>query len=81
MPIKHLYLFLFLAYGQLCPCAEQAPIRVLVWDVQPAQKQAYAGETIAAHLKTLPGLSVDSTSCPLTNRDSTRPCLTAPMCW
>jgi trehalose utilization protein len=68
MPIKHLYLFLLLAYGQLGPCAEQAPIRVLVWDVQqPAQKQAYGddlflGETIAAHLKTLPGLSVTSTS-------------------
>ena len=39
------------------------PIRVLVWDEQqPQQKQAYGekflGETIAAHLEKVPGLSV-----------------------
>lgn len=45
--------------------AESAPkpIRVLIWDEQqPEQKQAYGdkflGETIAAHLRTLPGLVV-----------------------
>ena len=42
-----------------------APIRVLVWDEQqPEQKQAYGekflGETIAAHLEKLPGLTVKS---------------------
>lgn len=39
------------------------PVRVLIWDEQqPEQKQAYGdkflGETIAAHLRTLPGLTV-----------------------
>lgn len=39
------------------------PIRVLIWDEQqPAQKKAYGekflGETIAAHLEKLPGISV-----------------------
>ena len=39
------------------------PVRVLIWDEQqPQQKQAYGdrflGETIADHLKKLPGLSV-----------------------
>ena len=67
MPIRHWCLVFLLALGQLCPCAEQPPIRVLVWDEQqPEQKQAYGdlflGETIAAHLRTLPGLSVSSTS-------------------
>lgn len=42
------------------------PIRVLVWDEQqPEQHKAYGdkflGETIAEHLKTLPGLAVTST--------------------
>ncbi len=46
----------------LC-AAEPKPIRVLVWDEQqPAQKQAYGdlflGETIAAHLRRQPGLTV-----------------------
>lgn len=46
--------------------AEQ-PIRVLVWDEQqPEQKQGYGdkflGETIAEHLRTLPGLTVKSTN-------------------
>jgi trehalose utilization protein len=45
--------------------AADAPLRVLVWDEQqPEQKQAYGdrflGETIAAHLATLPGISVTS---------------------
>jgi trehalose utilization protein len=45
----------------------QDEVRVLVWDEQqPEQKQTYGdlflGETIAAHLKTLPGISVKSVS-------------------
>jgi len=53
---------LLLAAAQL-HAAEPRPIRVLVWDEQqPEQKQAYGekflGETIAAHLGTLPGVSV-----------------------
>jgi trehalose utilization protein len=45
--------------------AASPPIRVLVWDEQqPAQKQAYGdkflGETIAAHLSGLPGITVKS---------------------
>lgn len=45
--------------------ADDATIHVLVWDEQqPEQKQAYGdkflGETIAAHLSTLPGLTVTS---------------------
>jgi len=47
------------------PAAAADPIRVLVWDEQqPEQKKAYGdkflGETIAAHLATLPGLTVKS---------------------
>lgn len=43
--------------------ADPKPVRVLVWDEQqPEQKQAYGdkflGETIAAHLGALPGISV-----------------------
>ncbi len=46
--------------------AEPHPIRVLVWDEQqPKQAQGYGdkflGDTIAAHLTTLPGLTVKST--------------------
>ncbi len=44
--------------------AAEGPIRVLVWDErQPKQKEAYSnwlGNAIAAHLRTLPGLSVTS---------------------
>jgi len=45
-------------------CAAE-PIRVLIWDEQqPEQKKAYGdkfiGETIAAHLRTLPGIVVKS---------------------
>lgn len=51
------------AVGLVSQAAE--PVRVLVWDEQqPEQKQAYGdlflGETIAAHLKSLPGISVKS---------------------
>jgi trehalose utilization protein len=47
------------------PAAAADPVRVLVWDEQqPEQKKAYGdkflGETIAAHLATLPGLTVKS---------------------
>ena len=70
MPIHHgiiLALVLPLAFGHQAPGADQAPVRVLIWDEQqPEQKQAYGnqflGEAIAAHLKTLPGLVVTSTS-------------------
>jgi trehalose utilization protein len=53
---------LILAIVQL-HAADPKPIRVLVWDEQqPEQKQAYGdrflGETIAAHLGTLPGIAV-----------------------
>ena len=52
---------LFLAL--LSPLHAAEPIRVLVWDEQqPEQKQGYGekflGETLAAHLAKLPGLSV-----------------------
>jgi trehalose utilization protein len=47
--------------------ADLQPVRVLVWDEQqPKQKQAYGdkflGETIAAHLAALPGLTVKNTN-------------------
>jgi trehalose utilization protein len=47
----------------VCPIFAVEPIRVLVWDEQqPQQKEGYGekflGETIAAHLAKLPGLSV-----------------------
>ncbi|MFN0078908.1 MAG: ThuA domain-containing protein [Prosthecobacter sp.] len=49
----------------VCPIFAVEPIRLLVWDEQqPQQKPAYGekflGETIAAHLEKLPGLSVKS---------------------
>jgi trehalose utilization protein len=59
-----------LSLAALCFClitaargADPKPVRVLIWDEQqPQQKQAYGdkflGETIAAHLGALPGLSV-----------------------
>ena len=48
-----------------CAVAADTPLRVLVWDEQqPEQKQAYGdkflGETIAAHLATVPGVTVTS---------------------
>jgi len=48
-----------------CTLHAAEPIRVLVWDEQqPQQKEVYGekflGETIAAHLEKLPGLSVKS---------------------
>lgn len=54
--------------GPLLPLAAaqgQKPVKVLVWDEQqPEQKKAYdggfLGDTIAAHLKSRPGLSVTS---------------------
>ena len=54
---------LFLTSFTMLHAAE--PIRVLVWDEQqPEQKQGYGekflGETLAAHLAKLPGLSVKS---------------------
>lgn len=47
----------------VCPIFAAEPIRVLVWDEQqPQQKEGYGekflGETIAAHLAKLPGLTV-----------------------
>jgi trehalose utilization protein len=47
--------------------ADPQPVRVLIWDEQqPKQKQAYGdkflGETIAAHLAALPGLTVKNTN-------------------
>jgi hypothetical protein len=56
---------LLLACTLTNPATAADPIRVLVWDEQqPEQKKAYGdkflGETIAAHLATLPGLSVKS---------------------
>ncbi len=46
--------------------ADRPPVRVLVWDErQPQQKTAYTnwlGNQIAGHLRTVPGLSVTSTS-------------------
>jgi trehalose utilization protein len=47
----------------VCPLFAAEPVRVLVWDEQqPQQKEGYGekflGETIAAHLAKLPGLSV-----------------------
>jgi len=56
------YLVLLLC-ALLSPVFSAEPIRVLVWDEQqPEQKQGYGekflGETIAAHLAKLPGLSV-----------------------
>ncbi len=48
----------------ISPAVAAEPIRVVVWDErQPAQKSAYGdflGNTIAAHLGKLPGLSVKS---------------------
>lgn len=46
--------------------ADSKPIRVLIWDEQQPQqrlgyKDRFLGETIAAHLVTLPGLSVMTT--------------------
>jgi trehalose utilization protein len=54
-----------LALGLTAATAADAPLRVLVWDEQqPEQKQAYGdrflGETIAAHLAALPGITVTS---------------------
>lgn len=47
--------------------ADTKPIRVLIWDEQqPEQKQAYGpnflGETIAAHLRAQPGITVKTAS-------------------
>ena len=58
---------LFFVLGSIVQAADPAPIRVLVWDEQqPKQHEAYGdkflGETIADHLKQLPGLSVKSTA-------------------
>ncbi len=59
------HLFISLLFTAALHAAD--PIRVLVWDEQqPAQKKAYGdkflGDTIAAHLTTLSGLSVKSTN-------------------
>ncbi len=56
---------LLLACTLTHPAIAADPVRVLVWDEQqPEQKKAYGekflGETIAAHLATLPGLTVKS---------------------
>lgn len=58
---------LLLACTLTHPAIAADPVRVLVWDEQqPEQKKAYGekflGETIAAHLATLPGLTVKSVS-------------------
>ena len=65
--IKHIALIAIGAAGLLAmvsPAAAAEPIRVVVWDErQPAQKSAYGGflgDTIAAHLGKLPGLTVKS---------------------
>jgi trehalose utilization protein len=57
----------FLLLCLALPLAAADPVRVLVWDEQqPEQKQAYGdmflGETIAAHLASLPGLTARSVS-------------------
>lgn len=61
--MKRIALVLLACFISLPAMADDRPIRVLVWDEQqPEQKQAYGdkflGETIAAYLTTLPGLSV-----------------------
>lgn len=53
--------------GMKFALAEPARVRVLVWDEQqPAQKPAYGGvflgETIAAHLASVPGIEVKNTN-------------------
>jgi len=62
MPAMKLLISVLLAL-LACP-AFTAPIKVVVWDEQqPAQKQAYPnflGNQIAAHLQTIPNLSVKS---------------------
>jgi trehalose utilization protein len=65
-PISIATLFAMLAVAPL-HAAEPAPIRVLVWDEQqPVQKRTYGGkflgETIAAHLAALPGITVKNAS-------------------
>ncbi|MEI8109078.1 MAG: trehalose utilization protein, partial [Verrucomicrobiota bacterium] len=60
-------IFLFLLTASSTLHAAPPPIRVLVWDEQqPEQKRAYGdlflGETIAAHLRTLPGLEVKTSN-------------------
>ena len=57
--------FLVLCLVGPAVAAADAPLRVLIWDEQqPQQKESYGdkflGETIAAHLATLPGLTVTS---------------------
>ncbi|KAB2644089.1 MAG: trehalose utilization protein [Verrucomicrobia bacterium] len=67
--MKHLPLLTTLALFATAAlrAADPQPVRVLVWDEQqPKQKQAYGdkflGETIAAHLAALPGLTVKNTN-------------------
>ncbi len=65
MPPLSILASLLLACALANPAAAADPVRVLVWDEQqPEQKKAYGdkflGETIAAHLATLPGLTVKS---------------------
>jgi len=62
---SHLTLLLTFLAGLTHSLDAAEPIRVLVWDEQqPQQKPAYGdkflGETIAAHLQTLPGLAVST---------------------
>lgn len=67
--MKHFALLATLAlFGTaVVRAADPQPVRVLIWDEQqPKQKQAYGdkflGETIAAHLAALPGLTVKNTN-------------------
>lgn len=67
--MKHLAHFATLAFFSTAAlhAADPQPVRVLIWDEQqPKQKQAYGdkflGETIAAHLAALPGLTVKNTN-------------------
>lgn len=61
--MKKLSVTFLILIGASFPLHAADPIRVLIWDEQqPEQKKAYGekflGETIAAHLEKLPGLSV-----------------------
>lgn len=70
MRMKHLLALLtaLMVPGWIGLCAaDPKPVRVLVWDEQqPEQKKAYGdkflGETIAAHLAALPGITVRTAS-------------------
>lgn len=64
-PVRKVLFAVVVAVSLVSRAAE--PVRVLIWDEQqPEQKKAYGdsflGETIAGHLKSLPGIMVKSVS-------------------